>query len=223
MHARQPAGTPAGGQFAATGRTEAVVSLTPPVPDVVAAAVPRDRTPMHQGYYAQTDAKHFGTGTSGSTFTDPALRRVEDVLTLALHQRGTLAGDDRDELIAAGSDPAGFRDGMRYLKVDTPGVVGVTHTAGLPDSTPVHVVRDKDGVPCSPVLDVDTQPTTDTGVVLVAADKDTGDDLVLTCFPGPVTAPPYADALDELEGQTVTLGRVRGILGGDFHAQTRVA
>ncbi len=96
-------------------------------------------------------------------------------------------------------------------------------TTGLPDETPVHVVRDKDDVPCSPVIVVDTQPVTAFGVVVVATDKDTGDPLVLSCFPGPVTLPPYAPDLDDLEGRTITLGTLRGIFGGDVYAQTRLA
>lgn len=186
---------------------------------VAEAAVPRGASDSHAQYYTDNDAKHFGTG---STFTDPALARTEDVVALAIAQRGTLAGDDRDELIAAGADPDAFADGHRYLKVATPGTVGVIGSRELAGTDLLQVVRDKAGAPCTLVVTVAKQPTTDTGVVIVTTDRSTGADLVLTTFPGPVTRPTASDALDRLEGSSISVAEARTILGRDFHANTRV-
>lgn len=187
--------------------------------------VPRDLDSSHSSYYAATDAKHFGNKSEpGSKFTDPALRSVEDVVALRMAQtdRNTLAGDDREALIAAGSDPKGFSANNRYLMVKTPGTVGIVNSRALKLSDTVEVVRTKPGVPCSIVAPVKSQPNTDFAVIVVSQHAETKKDFVITTFPGPVTKPTQSEAIDRLEGRTMTVADAKRILGDEFWVNTKV-
>lgn len=187
--------------------------------------VPRNLDDMHANYYAATDQKHFGAKDEpGSKFLDPNLRKVEDVLILHMRQAGTsdLSGDDREELIARGSDPSGFRDSNRYLMVLTEGSVGMQHSEKLNPETKVEVLRTKPGVPCSLVLDVAHQGSTDFAVIVVGKHSMTGKDFVITTFPGPVTKPTSSQILDTYEGQKLTVAEVESLIGKDFWVNTRI-
>ena len=191
---------------------------------LAAAAVPRTRDEASWDYYAATDVKHFGDRREpGSKFLAEDLRSVEDVVALAVHQRGDLQGDDRDRFIARGADPSAFREGNRYLLVETLGTVGVIHSADLPDATLLSVVRTKPGAPCSLVAAVDEQPMTCYACIIVSTDRDTGEDLVITTFPGMVTQSIDDELIEALEGGALTVASARDILGTDFWANTRVA
>jgi hypothetical protein len=187
--------------------------------------VPRHMDEQHAGYYEATDKKHFGDKTQpGSKFLDPSLEKVEHVLMLRMRQTDTreLQGDDREALIARGSDPNGFGGGKRYLMVLTEGTVGIKDSTGLPADTKIEVVRTKPGAPCSLVMQVDEQPTTDYAVIVLGKHKQTGNDFVITTFPGPVTKPTSNEELDAREGQTMTVGEVKEIMGGDFWINTKM-
>lgn len=186
-------------------------------------AVPRKRKQAFAEYYAATDAKHFGnTNQPGSKFTDPTLTKVEDVVALTAYQRGSLQGDDRAKFIARGATPDAFQDGKRYLLVNTPGKVGILHSSEVKGTDLVQVVRTKPGVPCSLVYEVDKQPETDYGVVVVVEDVETGRDIVITTFPGVVTKSLKNDDIDALEGKSLTIAEARRILGSDVWLNTKL-
>jgi hypothetical protein len=187
--------------------------------------VPRNLDEQHAAYYEATDKKHFGDKTQpGSKFLDPSLEKVEHVLMLRMEQLGAanLDGDDRAALIARGSDPNGFMDSKRYLMVLTKGTVGIKNSNTLDDDAKVEVVRTKPGAPCSLVMEVSEQPTTDYAVIVMGAHKQTGKDFVITTFPGPVTKPSANEELDAREGQMMTVGEVRKIMGEDFWINTKM-
>jgi hypothetical protein len=173
-------------------------------------------------YYAATDDKHFGdSGSAGSKFTDPTLTRLNDVVALAYRQRGHLDGDDRDQLAALGTPDAAFKPGIRYLLVRTPGTVGIRHSAGLPDDTPVHVTRMKPGAPCSLVLDVDTETTTDVGTIIIGRPEENGPEVVFTAHPGLPIPTDFEDRMSAHEGTTVALSVLRTAYGNDIWLNTR--
>jgi hypothetical protein len=190
----------------------------------VSEVVPRNRDEGTAAYYAATDRKHFGDRTEpGSKFLDTRFNRVEHVLQLAMVQRGNMDGDDREALIQRGADRQGFMDGKRYLMVNTPGTVGVMNSADLPDDAVLEVMETKPGAPCSLVYTTDTQPSTDYAVVVLAKDKATENDLLITTFPGPITKPLANPDIDALKGQKLTAGEARSILKGQsFWVNTRL-
>jgi hypothetical protein len=188
--------------------------------------VPRDIDDAHAGYYAATDSKHFGDKTApGSKFLSEDLKSVEDVVALRMIQTGknNVKGDDREALIAAGSDPNGFSEGKRYLMVKTSGTVGIKNSSDFMPNDKVQVVRTKPGAPCSLVATVDSQPETDFAVIVVGEHKDTKNDFIITAFPGPVTKPTASDAIDNLEGMTMTVADAKRLVGEDFWVNTKVA
>lgn len=190
-----------------------------------AALVPRHLDEQHSAYYAATDKKHFGSRDQpGSKFLDPSLKKVEDVLMLRMEQTGTFSmnSDNRNELIARGSDPNGFNPNNRYLMVHTEGTVGIMNSSKLSGDAKVQVVRTKPGAPCSLVAEVDEQERTDFAVLVVGKHKGTGQDFLITTFPGPVTKPTSNVELDAKEGRTVTVDEVKKILGRDFWINTKI-
>lgn len=190
---------------------------------LASAVVPRTRNPEFAAYYRSTDIKHFGDRTEpGSKFTDPGLNCIEDVVALAVVQRGSLDGDDREEFIARGADPAAFQAGNRYLFVRTPGTIGVIDTAGMDRGTVLSVLRTKPGAPCSLVLDVDQQPDTDYGVIILGDDEGSLP-VVITVFPGLVTPSTKHDDIEAREGGTILLCDARVLLGGDIWVNTRLS
>lgn len=185
-------------------------------------------------YYAATDAKHFtpvtagpdgAAATPGSTFTDPTLARLNDAVALAYRQRGNLDGDDRDELARLGTPEAAFKPGIRYLLVRTPGTVGIRRSDDLPDDTMVEVVRSKPGAPCSLVVEVTAQETTEVGTIIIGR-SDTGDgsgdEVVFTAHPGLPIPVDFSDRMAGFEGRRVSLAAVRGAYDGDVWLNTRV-
>lgn len=203
-----------GGRFGAQAMAENA-ALRLELPGVAEArAVILSSTQVERDYYAANDRKHFGDPTSpGSQFTEVA--DTESLVALTYRQRGSLDGDDRDELIALGGDPKGFMAGKRYLKVQAPGVLGIKagHEAG--DDTPVTITRTKPGAPCSMVATVTEKTPVDYGVVIMGEHNVTGDPFVISTFPGKVTRPTADDRVDSLEGQTVPAGQLRQLLGAD--------
>jgi len=174
-------------------------------------------------YYIATEMKHFlDVDAPGSKFTDPEVNKIDDVLGLALLQRGSLEGDDRDEFKRLGAKDDAFNPNFRYIRVETPGVVGIKDTATMRPDELVRVERTKPGVPCSIVTDVTERPVTDYGVIVLAADQNTGKPRVITTFPGLVTRSSKSEELDALEGQLITVADARCLLGGDVYANARL-
>lgn len=195
-------------------------------------------------YYRATDEKHFAVragsagaagstpgSTPGSTFTDPSMRRLNDVVALAYRQRGNLDGDDRDELVRLGTPEEAFEPGIRYLLVRTPGTVGIRRSDDLPDDALVAVVRSKPGAPCSLVIDVHTQETTMVGTIIIGhqsvdpfTDGTPGEaqDLVFTAHPGLPVPVDFTDRVSQHEGQQVAMSVVRDTYGGDVWLNTRM-
>lgn len=182
-------------------------------------------------YYQATDAKHFpatldapdaAESTPGSTFTDPALRRLNDVVALAHRQRGSLDGDDREELARLGTPEEAFKPGIRYLLVRTPGTVGIRRSDTLPADATVEVVRSKPGAPCSLVLDVTTQETTEVATIIIGRNEETDTEVVFTAHPGLPIPVDFTDRMASREGHRVSLAQVRAAYGGDVWLNTRL-
>lgn len=93
-------------------------------------------------YYEQLEDKHFSAGRGvGSVFADSRVSSLEDLLALAISQRGDLMGDDHALL----GDPG--RPGTYYVAVEVDGLSGATTGADLSPSEFVMARRSKDGVP----------------------------------------------------------------------------
>ena len=179
-------------------------------------------------YYKATDAKHMRqAGASegpGSVFTDSTLKNLNDVVALAARQRDmSLDGDDREELVTMGASREAFKPGVRYLIVRTTGTVGVKQSAGMPDETPISIVRSKPGASATPVLDVTEKPTTNVATIIIGKHpKDPNREVVFTAHPGMPTPSDGQDRLGHLEGQQTTLGEVRRIYGHEVWLNTRL-
>lgn len=170
----------------------------------------------HADYYKATDAKHFshGDAQTGSVFTDPKLTNLEDLLALAAEQRGGLDGDDRAELIAMGADENAFAEGFRYLAVATAGTVGIIPDSELDANLDLEVVRTKPGAPASLVLEVDDNPTTNVGVIILGPDPTNPEnEIVMTAHPGLPVAPAASDEFGPLVGTQVTVADARNLVG----------
>lgn len=190
----------------------------------VGSVVNRD-DPDWGEYYLGTEKKHLlDPQKPGSKFISPNLATLEDVLVLALTQRGDLDGDDRDFFIKNGCSSDVFKEGFRYLKVITPGKLGVISSTVLDDSVEVKVERTKPGAPCNFVLEVDHQPLVDYGVIILEGEGDNA--RLITMFPG---APTYVSLsetgkqkVDSWEGETFTVGELRNRMGRDVTVNTRL-
>lgn len=97
--------------------------------------------PTKEEYYAATEKKHFGdTSSPGSQFTE--LSTLDEFLELAQEQKEKgLMDDDREWYIKSGVNPDALREGIRYIKVDTPGVLGSGDSTQLKDDDVVIPVR----------------------------------------------------------------------------------
>lgn len=174
-------------------------------------------------YYKATDEKHFGDRSlPGSKFSDLSLKTLEDVAALAIEQRGNLDGDDRAVFIKHGASKDSFHPDIRYIYVETPGVVGVIYSSGLPDGIPLHVARTKPGIPCSVIYTTYTKHVTTHAVIIIIKDDATGQDKIITAHPGMPNKPKTGE-FDHLEGEYITLGQARAIVGGDMWLETTPA
>jgi len=178
-----------------------------------------NRTGDLAAYYRATDAKHFGDRTApGSRFSDSSLNKLEDVLELAIEQRGNLDGDDRNEFIKLGSLKDSFDPDIRYILVHTSGSLGVIHSEGRPDGIPLLVGRTKPGAPCSVISSNQFRHTTNVSVIII--DKDVnGKERVITAHPGTPVKPKTGE-FDAYEGQYISLGQARAIAGGELWIET---
>ncbi len=184
--------------------------------DLVTRIVRRD---LHNDYYAANDEKHFKSGL-GSTFTDPRVRCTEDVVGLALIQRGSLLGDDRSTFVDHyDADPGAFSDGCRYLLVSTPGVVGVEKLSRLDNDMIVHFESHKPSAHIVPVVHMgDMHPlSTNVAVVILGPDPESeSGEMVFTTYPGTIT-PAGSGEMDSLLGASMSVEEMKGRFGPDVH------
>lgn len=163
-------------------------------------------------YHDAVDAKHFGAQAVGSAFD--SLEGVAALLAVAEATRGSLDGDDRDQLIAGGADPAAFLPQCRYLRVDgVRGRLGLIAAADLDDAVEVMAVRTKEGAPCSLTVDGGSHPRPAVGwaTVIVGPRPDGNGEVLWTAHPGGPVRPAVEDTLDD--GATLTVGEVRRQFG----------
>ncbi|MBI2008800.1 hypothetical protein HYS84_00115 [Candidatus Saccharibacteria bacterium] len=174
-------------------------------------------------YIKALETKHFGNGESsiGSRFLD--VGSLEDLLTLAISQRGGLSGDDRTKLIEMGVPETALLSQCRYLTVETPGEVGITKVSELPPPTPIEVVRTKPNTPCSLVYRSTDFPKTNLGLIIIGpnqkqkpeAPEPSTKEVVWTVHPGPPIRPASEDIWPE--NSTITAQEVVTKLGSEVY------
>lgn len=138
--------------------------------------VQRENRPQ---YIESIDVKHFSLESPGSTFVDLRAKKTEDVLEIAVEQRGDLFGDDREDLIKNGADPQAFlpkESNVRYLKVNISGVQAIKDTSSLQESE-ILTVMAKGGADgklpsLSFVLDSKEKEKTDFATIIIGPDTD---------------------------------------------------
>ncbi|MFC1616385.1 hypothetical protein ACFL21_04540 [Patescibacteria group bacterium] len=195
--------------------------------EAVAALLPEEAA----GYYAGLDKQHFGAEGVGSRFTE--VGGIQELLELRHDQEGTVDGDDRDFFAGKGSPESAFApsSAARYIKVMTPGKMGVKKAADLPEDTPVKVVTIPGKNTCSLVVEVsgdDQLEDVDYATVIVGGNskqnesdpEPTTKEMVWTAHPGYPTPPPFADTWQD--GETITIADVKKELGDDFHVSMKV-
>ena len=175
-------------------------------------AIPRDGE--YAKYYADTDAKHFSDKDKpGSKFTDSRLKNLNDAAALASKQRGSLDGDDREELIKHGANPEALNSNFRYLMVRTPGTVGSRDINTFPVNTKFRIERHKEGASATVVADVKEQSSTNFGVVIMGRPKGATKDMVITAHPGLPARSSGKDTFGEYEGRTLSMNHIMEIAG----------
>ena len=100
----------------------------------------------------------------------------------------------------------------------TAGTLGAVRAHTLDPAITVRVVQDKIGVPAAVVAEVDHQPCTTIGTLIIVQDADTGADTVITAFPGAPEPARAFSPLDECAGQRLTLGEASALIGHDRYA-----
>lgn len=174
-------------------------------------------------YFADTEKKHFSEDSVGSTFTEA--KNLNEVMALALAQRQTLTGDDRDKLIAAGADPSSFTPDKRYLAVETKGVLGAVESSQLSDNEMLTVERKSDKAKPVCVARVGMQPPTNIATV-VLVDNPTlpgtqhTSTLLITAFPGVSGKSGSNEDLAPYIGKQISVADARKIFGREFSVNT---
>lgn len=189
-------------------------------------------------YIESIDKKHITSKSAGSKFTDSKIKKAEDVLALALAQRGSLKGDDRNKLIEAGASPEAFlpvESGVRYLQVKTNGTEALKDTATMKDSDVLTIVAKgrNDGKPSSLSFstEVKEQPTTDYATVIIGPDMDENKkpipntEVLWTMHPGTPTRGIRSETIRENgldDGDKITVGELRKRFGKDIKVNTKL-
>ena len=189
-------------------------------------------------YIDSIDKKHITSKSAGSKFTSSNIKKAEDVLVLALAQRGNLKGDGRDKLIKSGASPEAFlpvESGVRYLQVKTDGTEAIKDTATMKDSDVLTVVAKgrNDGKPSSLSFSVEVseQPTTDYATVIIVPDMDENKkpipntEVLWTMHPGTPTRGIRSETIRENgfdDGDKITVGELRKRFGKDIKVNTKL-
>lgn len=106
----------------------------------------------YEEYYKNTEKKHFAeinkeTGEidysflrqPGSQFDPEQATNLKELLENTEKTRGSIEGDDREELIKLGADPKSFAPGYRYVRSPIGGYLGVSNSIGLDDSEEISI------------------------------------------------------------------------------------
>jgi hypothetical protein len=182
----------------------------------VEAVLPKEA----DGYFQDMERKHFDPQRAvGSLFTEA--QNLRGLLEQAASQRGGLSGDDRQKFIDMGVKPEALLGVCRYLKVETPGEVGIVSVKDLSPDTQVKVIRTKQGAPCSLVVEGKNLPKTDFGTIIIGPnEKSKPEDLepsttemVWTVHPGLPVRPATEDIWPE--GSIITVKDVIEKLGNE--------
>ena len=168
------------------------------------------------------ETKHFDSEKGvGSLFTET--RDLKELLEKTIEQRGSLQGDDREKFIAMGVKPEALMAFCRYLKVETPGEVGIINIKDLDVNTKVKVVRTKQGAPCSLVVEGQNLPTTDFGTIIIGPNEKgenpedpepSTKEMIWTVHPGLPVRPTTEDIWPE--GSEILVSEVIEKLGNDI-------
>lgn len=171
------------------------------------------------GYFASTEKKHFNKSEPGSTFT--SAKNLNEVLSQAQQQRGSLKGDDREKLIKEhGADPSSFEEGKRYIAVKTEGLLGSVDSSQLDDNQRVVVHQKAEGTKPVLVAEVNSSPKS-TVATIVLVDNPTlkgtegHRNLLITAFPGVSGAKSSNPALEGKVGQSMTVKEAKTLFGGE--------
>jgi hypothetical protein len=179
-------------------------------------------------YFKDVEAKHFDPEKAvGSLFTE--VRNLQELLTLSIAQRGSLRGDDRNDFVALGANAAGLLPQCRYLKVNTEGEVGIVKVTDLSPETEVSVVRLKQGIPCTLIVEAKELPRTDFGTIIVGPNEQrtpesaipSTSEMVWTVHPGLPVRPASADLPEWPEGSKITVQQVVDQLGADVYLNVK--
>lgn len=158
--------------------------------------------PTKEDYYASTEKKHFGdTSAPGSQFTE--VKSLKEFLKLAQEQKPKgLADDDSQWYIDNGVDPGALRENTRYIRVDTPGVLGSGDSTKLQDDDIVIPIRKSTSKGANEyrfTFEIDEKPKVDHATLIISDDVDGYDyspemlealdgekppAIFFTCYPG---------------------------------------
>jgi hypothetical protein len=162
---------------------------------------------IESGHYKALERQHFQKRIArGPAFSD--IRSIAQLLELCAQQRGTLNGDDREELILLGADAKAFiEENTRYLKVIADGESGVVNASELNPLAPVKVVRVQEGEPCSLVAEGRSNQPAFVGTIIIVANNQeqaSTRECVLSAYPGL----PLATATTDIwpEGAVISAG-----------------
>jgi hypothetical protein len=186
----------------------------------IAKVIPEEQ----DSYFQSIHAKHFVPETAvGSLFTEA--KDLNGLLREAARQRGDLEGDDREEFINMGVPTEALMPQCRYIKVNTPGEVGIVKIADLSPDTEVKVERKKPNTPCALIVEQAQLPEVDFGTIIIGPnEKENPDDpepstaeMVWTVHPGIPIRPASEDIW--AENSTATVKEVMDRLGDKVYLQ----
>lgn len=191
-----------------------------------ASLVPRDKEGTFGkfnsvgDYYAATDKKHFNGGDgSGSTFTTRGISSLNDLVDETRSQRKSLDGDDREQLIKDGANPAAFlpADQVRYLRVKTAGEnskIGINEVDG-DDNEPMFIAEESKSGNISFSVERGEFKKEEYGTLIIGKDDD-GKDMVWTAHPGAPAKSSGRGTFNEFKpGQKVSRKQIRETAGTD--------
>lgn len=188
-----------------------------------------------EDYISSIDKKHFTLEGHGSNFTDSRVTKTEDVLKLAIQQRGSLNGDDREKLVNLGAPIEGFRDGIRYLCVEVDGVEGLKSTELMDDDEIITVkakgrAREGQLPSLSFVSKVKEKEPVNYATVIIGSKLDDNNkpidgEMLWTMFPGTANWAPRSENIRESgleDGSQIKVRELRKMFGRNFKVNTEL-
>lgn len=217
----------------------------------------------YENYYAGTNKKHFLKKTAttkdedikkfletpGSQFDPNKVNSLQNLVAqTSIKRKGGLEGDDREELIRRGADPAAFQEGTRYIITPVGGHLGSITSDGLSDDTEISFYEKTPGSNIiSMTIEMDHKPEVDFGVLMmgpqnkISPNNPSDNDIVITAHPGlpsktnPARAKLSREEKDEYDRQEhenlkrivkekgkITIGDIRKIKGRDFNLNVKL-